>query len=89
MFLQNETEARRENVSKPREIRRFQEGGLKMDVKRRAGQKGRWGGNHTRVRERSGLGNTFSRYVLLQTRGRKLSSLQKQVREVHKRRVGW
>ena len=83
--MQNETEAkRRDNVSKPREIQRLQEGGLKMDVKRRAGQKGRWGGNFMRVRERSGLGNTFSRYVLLQTRGRKLSSLQ-----VNKRRGGW
>lgn len=39
-FLQNETEAeRRENVSERREIWRFQEGGLKMDVKGRAGQK--------------------------------------------------
>lgn len=39
-FFQNETEAeRRENMSKRREIWRFQEGGLKMDVKGRAGQK--------------------------------------------------
>lgn len=59
VFLQNETEAeRREKVSKPREVWRFQEG-LKMDVEGRDGQVERWGGDCTRVRERFGLGNTF------------------------------
>lgn len=53
-FLQNETEAeRRENVSERREIWRFQEGGLKMDVKGRAGQKNSLHGvkSHEGVRE--------------------------------------
>ena len=46
------------------------------------------GWNHMRVWERFGLGNTLFRYVLFQTRGRKLSSLQKQYREVNRGGVG-
>lgn len=46
------------------------------------------GWNHMRVWERFGLGNTLFRYVLFQTRGRKLSSLQKQDREVNRGGVG-
>lgn len=75
-FLQNETEAeRQENVSKPE--RTLKDSGRTWD-----GSEGKetWGGNHMSGWERSGLGNTFSRYVLFQTRSRKLSSLEKQGR---------
>lgn len=58
--LQNETEAeRRENSSEPRESGRIQEEGLKMEVKGRDGEKGRRVGNHVRVWERFGWGNTL------------------------------
>lgn len=46
------------------------------------------GWNHMRVWERFGLGNSLFRYVLFQSRGRKLSSLQKQDREVNRGGVG-
>lgn len=53
-FFQKQTEAeRRENVSKPRELGRVQEGGLKMKVKGRGN-----GVEIMRMWERFGVGNT-------------------------------